>query len=62
MIVGFASDYIGYCVPERAYGARQYESGMAFNGPKTGTLIVERLVQMLDQLVSRQPSVVSGQP
>ena len=48
MVIGFASDYIGYCVPESLYDAKQYESSMAFNGPKAGELVVERLIQMLD--------------
>lgn len=47
VIVGFASDYIGYCMPEAVYRTQQYESLMAFNGPKTGELIVERLIQMI---------------
>ncbi len=47
MVIGFASDYIGYCVPESLYEAKQYESSMAFNGPKTGELVVNRLIEML---------------
>ena len=50
VLVGFANDYIGYCVPESLYRTGHYEAGMAFNGPKTGRLIVEHLVQMLDRL------------
>ena len=50
IVVGFASDYIGYCVPESVYRTPQYESSIAFNGPQTGELIVERLVQMFNQL------------
>ena len=49
MVVGFAGDYIGYCVPEALYRDTQYESFMAFNGPRAGDLIVERLIQMLGQ-------------
>lgn len=52
MIVGFANDYIGYCVPETLYREKQYESSMAFNGPKAGELLVERLSQMIDQLAA----------
>lgn len=52
MIIGFASDYIGYCVPETDYHSRTYESLMAFNGPKAGELIVERLTRMVEQLVT----------
>jgi hypothetical protein len=50
MVVGFASDYIGYCLPEAQYASQTYESSLAFNGPKTGELVVERLVEMLDRL------------
>ena len=50
VIIGFASDYIGYCVPEALYEAKKYESSMAFNGPKAGELVVERLKQMVDRL------------
>lgn len=53
VVVGFANDYIGYCLPAAAYEANDYESRMAFNGPKTGELIVARLIQMLDQLSSQ---------
>ncbi|MBI3087351.1 MAG: neutral/alkaline non-lysosomal ceramidase N-terminal domain-containing protein [Candidatus Omnitrophica bacterium] len=52
VIVGFANDYIGYCLSEQAYRARSYEASMAFNGPRTGEQIVEGLVRMLDGLVS----------
>ncbi len=48
VIVGFASDYIGYCLPEALYETKEYESSMAFNGPKTGELVVDRLMQMLE--------------
>ena len=51
MVIGFASDYIGYCVPGSLYQAQQYESSMAFNGPRAGELVVSRLEQMLDQIV-----------
>ena len=51
VIVGFASDYIGYCVPERMYHEKAYESSMAFNGPKTGELVVEGLSKLLDGLL-----------
>ncbi|MBI4003513.1 MAG: neutral/alkaline non-lysosomal ceramidase N-terminal domain-containing protein [Candidatus Omnitrophica bacterium] len=51
VIVGFANDYIGYCVPETLYEQDQYESSMAFNGPKTGELIVQRLTEMIGRLV-----------
>ena len=60
IIVGFASDYIGYCVPVALYEAKQYESSMAFNGPKTGELIVDRLVQLLGQTVTSDPSTSLG--
>ncbi len=50
--VGFANDYIGYCIPEALYGAQEYESSMAFNGPNTGELITDRLIQMLKSVTS----------
>ncbi len=50
VIVGFANDYIGYCVSKVLYEAKQYESSMAFNGPTTGELIVERLIRMLEDI------------
>ncbi|MBI3010943.1 MAG: neutral/alkaline non-lysosomal ceramidase N-terminal domain-containing protein [Candidatus Omnitrophica bacterium] len=53
MVIGFASDYIGYCISAALYEAGPYESLMAFNGPNTGELIVKRLIQMLDQLGAR---------
>lgn len=52
LIAGFANDYIGYCVPARLYHARRYETAMAFNGPKAGELIVQRLDTMLDKVVT----------
>jgi len=53
MVIGFASDYIGYCLAETQYVSHSYESSMAFNGPKTGELVVNRLTQMLDGIVSQ---------
>ena len=53
MIIGFASDYIGYCLAETQYVSHRYESSMAFNGPKTGELVVNRLTQMLDGIVMK---------
>ncbi len=50
VVVGFANDYIGYCLPERLYRTHSYEASMAFNGPKTGELLVGELEQMMDQL------------
>ncbi|MBI4341774.1 MAG: neutral/alkaline non-lysosomal ceramidase N-terminal domain-containing protein [Candidatus Omnitrophica bacterium] len=52
VIVGFANDYIGYCVPERLYDQKAYESSLAFNGPKTGKLVVEGLQRLLDDILS----------
>jgi hypothetical protein len=54
MVIGFASDYIGYCLPEALYDSQTYESSLAFNGPKTGELVVERMKQMIEQLGSHQ--------
>jgi hypothetical protein len=53
VIVGFASDYLGYCMPRTLYESRAYESLMALNGPDTGELVVSRLIRMLDALVSQ---------
>ena len=61
MVIGFANDYIGYCVPEALYEAKQYESSMAFNGPKAGELVAERLIEMMDR-VSNQQSAIGNQP
>ena len=52
VLIGFANDYIGYCIPEEWYRSNEYEAGMAFNGPKTGGLIVERLIEMIHALVA----------
>jgi hypothetical protein len=51
VIVGFANDYIGYCVPAALYEQRQYESSMAFNGPEAGEMVVNRLKEMIGRLV-----------
>ena len=37
-------------MPKALYEAKQYESSMAFNGPKAGELVVERLIQMIEQM------------
>jgi len=50
VIVGFTNDYIGYCVPEALYQSDAYEAMMAFNGPRAGELLVERLIDMLDKI------------
>ena len=47
-VLGFVSDYVGYCVPEALYRKKQYESSMAFNGPKAGEMVTDRLIRMLD--------------
>ena len=61
VVVGFANDYIGYCLPERLYRTRSYEAAMAFNGPTTGELLVGELKRMMDQLAvdGRQKAVGS---
>jgi hypothetical protein len=58
MLVGFANDYIGYCMPASLYESKEYESAMAFNGPQAGELVVQRLTQMIDQLATsnQQPA------
>lgn len=53
VIVGFANDYIGYCLSERAYRTHSYEASMAFNGPHTGERIVEELTHMLDAVAAQ---------
>lgn len=50
VIIGFANDYIGYCIPEAVYATDTYAARMAFNGPTTGPLLVNRLTELLDQL------------
>ncbi len=50
LVVGFANDYIGYCMPERLYWAHRYEATMAFNGPKTGELLVAQLERLMTQV------------
>ena len=51
VVVGFASDYIGYCVSVALYRQTQtYETAMAFNGPDAGERVIERLTQLFQQL------------
>jgi len=52
MVISFASDYIGYCVSEPLYRSGRYEALMAFNGSRTGPLIVEELSRMLDRVAT----------
>jgi hypothetical protein len=47
VLVGFANDYIGYCLPQRLYWTDSYEASLAFNGPTTGEKLVEALKQMM---------------
>ena len=54
VVVGFADDYVGYCLPSRVYDAKHYEASMAFNGPGTGEQLVEELKKMIDELASSQ--------
>lgn len=51
LVVGFVNDYIGYCIPESLYHTNAYEASLAFNGPRTGTLVVQRSIDMLNELV-----------
>ena len=62
VIVGFANDYIGYCVPEALYEQRQYESSMAFNGPRTGELVVERLKVMIGRIATSDKQQATREP
>ena len=48
MVIGFADDYIGYCVSESRYQKAEYESLMAFNGSKTGSMLVEEAITLMD--------------
>ncbi|MBI3997280.1 MAG: neutral/alkaline non-lysosomal ceramidase N-terminal domain-containing protein [Candidatus Omnitrophica bacterium] len=48
MVIGFADDYIGYCVSEARYHTAEYEALMAFNGPKTGSMLVEEAITLMD--------------
>ena len=50
LIVGFANDYIGYCLPRRLYETDSYEASLAFNGPDTGERLVSELQCMMDAL------------
>ena len=52
IVVSFANDYIGYCIPERLYATEEYEARMAFNGPRTGELLVEKLGQLIDAVAA----------
>jgi len=61
MIVGFANDYIGYCIPASLYEADAYEATLAFNGPRAGERIVERLEHMIQEFgASSEPA--PGEP
>lgn len=53
IIVGFANDYIGYCMPPSVYTTDHYEATMMLNGPTTGELIVNELKHMIDNLTAR---------
>jgi hypothetical protein len=55
VVAGFTNDYIGYCVAEETYRTAEYEALMAFNGPRAGELIVERLINMLDVVAHGTP-------
>jgi len=62
LLVGFANDYIGYCLPERLYRTISYEASLAFNGPTTGSMLVEELKRMMEELaISNQRSAISEQ-
>ncbi len=50
LIVGFADDYIGYCLPKRLYERTTYEASLMFNGSDTGELLVYELQRMIDQM------------
>lgn len=53
LLIGFANDYIGYCVPEHLYWTDSYEASMAFNGPKAGEMVVKELETMIDGFGTR---------
>jgi hypothetical protein len=50
VLVGFANDYVGYCLPAAQYDTDTYEARMMFNGPDAGERIVRRLIEMMDEL------------
>jgi hypothetical protein len=52
VIVGFASDYIGYCVSAELYDAKHYEASLAFNGPQAGERLIERLVHVFTEMAA----------
>ena len=62
IIVGFANDYIGYCIPAALYGQPDYESSMAFNGPEAGELIVERLTEMIEEIATSDKQQATTEP
>ena len=47
MLIGFADDYIGYCLPSELYDSDAYEAKMAFNGPHTGERVTQALIDMV---------------
>ncbi len=47
MVVGFADDYIGYCMSPDVYETGAYEAAMAFNGPNTGVQLADALAAMI---------------
>lgn len=49
VVIGFAADYIGYCVSEARYRTAEYEALMAFNGPKTGPMLVEHAIALMER-------------
>ena len=51
IVIGFANDYIGYCLSAAAYTSGAYEAYMVFNGPQTGERLVEQLLTMLQALL-----------
>jgi len=53
IVIGFANDYVGYCLPERLYHSDHYEALMSFNGPRTGERLVEELSAMMRELGER---------
>ena len=54
VVVGFTSDYIGYCMPAALYEANRYEASMAFNGPRAGELVTENIARLLGGLAKRE--------
>jgi hypothetical protein len=50
VLAGFANDYVGYCLPASRYDDDAYEARLMLNGPEAGERIVQRLLEMMDEI------------